>query len=312
LYKKKEKNNIAVGVGLYVWNGEKTIDQTLSSLIKQTYKAIKIYVLDNRSTDKTADIVKKFIKKDKRIKLIIDKKRRDQASAPRFLLNKFLKNFKYSVIVSDDDIYHKKFIELTVSKLKKNKLNMVYPSYNLIDVKNKIYKSKDFPIYSERSSMLLNLLKFVTYRNNAIMMNAGVFETKCSIKSYKYHKIYDSSLVNWDNLMLLHFFANYKIGYIKKKLINSRIKDRIETAKNRGQEGIFKFEKFTFFMFMIFVYQFNFSIVALKIIYGSNKINILKKIILNLIIIFLYFQKCTSYIFKKFYKKSDIYKNRTS
>jgi glycosyltransferase involved in cell wall biosynthesis len=305
-------DNNLIGIGLYVWNGEKTIDQTLSSLINQTYKKIKIYVLDNRSTDKTTDIVKKFIKKDKRITLIVDKKRRDQASAPRFLLNKFLRNFKYSIIVSDDDIYHKKFIELTVTKLKKNKLNMVYPSYNLIDEKGKIYKSRDFPIYSENSSMFLNLIKFITYRNNAIMMNAGVFETKCSINSYKYHRIYDSSLVNWDNLMLLHFFANYKIGYVKQKLINSRVKDRIKSARNRGQEGIFKFEKFTFFMFMIFVYQFNFSIIALKIIYKSNKLNILQKIILNLIVISLYFQKCTSYIVKKFYKKTDIYKNRTS
>jgi glycosyltransferase involved in cell wall biosynthesis len=305
-------DNNLIGIGLYVWNGEKTIHQTLSSLINQTYKKIKIYVLDNRSTDKTTDIVKKFIKKDKRITLIVDKKRRDQASAPRFLLNKFLRNFKYSVIVSDDDIYHKKFIELTVTKLKKNKLNMVYPSYNLIDEKGKIYKSRDFPIYSENSSMFLNLIKFITYRNNAIMMNAGVFETKCSINSYKYHRIYDSSLVNWDNLMLLHFFANYKIGYVKQKLINSRVKDRIKSARNRGQEGIFKFEKFTFFMFMIFVYQFNFSIMALKIIYKSNKLNILQKIILNFIVISLYFQKCTSYIVKKFYKKTDIYKNRTS
>jgi glycosyltransferase involved in cell wall biosynthesis len=305
-------DNNLIGIGLYVWNGEKTIDQTLSSLINQTYKKIKICVLDNRSTDKTTDIVKKFIKKDKRVRLIVDKKRRDQASAPRFLLNKFLRNFKYSVIVSDDDIYHKKFIELTVAKLKKNKLNMVYPSYNLTDEKEKIYKSRDFPIYSENSSMFLNLIKFITYRNNAIMMNAGVFETKCSINSYKYHRIYDSSLVNWDNLMLLHFFANYKIGYVKQKLINSRVKDRIKSARNRGQEGIFKFEKFTFFMFMIFVYQFNFSIMALKIIYKSNKLNILQKIILNFIVISLYFQKCFSYIVKKFYKKTDIYKNRTS
>ncbi len=305
-------DNNLIGIGLYVWNGEKTIAQTLSSLVNQTYKKIRIYVLDNRSTDKTTDIVKKFIKKNKRITLIVDKKRRDQASAPRFLLNKFLRNFKYSVIVSDDDIYHKKFIELTVTKLKKNKLNMVYPSYNLIDEKGKIYKSRDFPIYSENSSMFLNLIKFITYRNNAIMMNAGVFETKCSINSYKYHRIYDSSLVNWDNLMLLHFFANYKIGYVKQKLINSRVKDRIKSARNRGQEGIFKFEKFTFFMFMIFAYQFNFSIMALKIIYNSNKLNILQKIILNFIVISLYFQKCASYIVKKFYKKTDIYKNRTS
>jgi glycosyltransferase involved in cell wall biosynthesis len=305
-------DKITIGIGLYVWNGEKTIDQTLNSLIKQTYKKIKIYVLDNQSTDKTAEIVRRFIKKDNRIRLIIDKKKRDQAAAPRFLLNNFLKYHKYAVIVSDDDIYNKKFIELTLNKLINTKLNMVYPSYNLIDQEGRLYKSKDFPIYSENNSMFFNLIKFIVYRNNAIMMNAGIFETKCSIKSYKYHKIYDSSLVNWDNLMILHFFANNKIGYVSQKLINSRIKDRINTAKKRKQEGIFKFEKFTIFMFMIFIYQYNFSIKAIYIIYKSKNLNLIQKIILYFLIVFLYFQKSASYIVKKFKRNTDIYKNRTS
>jgi len=301
-----------IGIGLYVWNGEKTIGETLDSLIKQTYKKIKIYVLDNQSTDKTAEIVRKFIKKDNRIKLIIDKKKRDQSAAPRFLLNKFLKYYKYAVIVSDDDIYNKRFIELILNKLISTNLNMIYPSYNLIDQQGRVYKSRDFPIYDENNSMFFNLIKFLIYRNNAIMMNAGIFETKYSIKSYKYHKIYDSSLVNWDNLMLLHFFANNKVGYVNQKLINSRIKDRINTAKKRKQKGIFKFEKFTMFMFMIFIYQYNFSIKAISIIHKSRNLNLFQKIILYCLIFFLYFQKSASYIFKKFKRNRDIYKNRTS
>jgi glycosyltransferase involved in cell wall biosynthesis len=34
-------DKITIGIGLYVWNGEKTIDQTLNSLIKQTYQINK-------------------------------------------------------------------------------------------------------------------------------------------------------------------------------------------------------------------------------------------------------------------------------
>jgi glycosyltransferase involved in cell wall biosynthesis len=64
------KDGVEVGIGLYVWNGDKTIHQTLSSIINQTYKNIKIYILDNQSTDKTTEIVKKFQKKDKRVNLI--------------------------------------------------------------------------------------------------------------------------------------------------------------------------------------------------------------------------------------------------
>lgn len=66
---------VTIGIGMYVWDGEKTISKTLHSIIKQTYKNFIIYILDNQSTDRTAKIVRRFQKKDKRIKLIIDKKR---------------------------------------------------------------------------------------------------------------------------------------------------------------------------------------------------------------------------------------------
>jgi len=306
-----KKDRIEVGIGLFVWNGEKTIHQTLSSILNQTYKNIKIYVLDNQSTDKTKEIVKKFLKKDKRVNLIIDKKKRDQASAPRFLLNKFLKKFEYCLIICDDDIYEKKFIEIVLNKLKKKKLDMVYSSFNLIDLKGHLYKVKDFPRYDENSSSFFNLIKFIIYRNCASPTNAGIFKTKSLLRSYKYHKIYDTSLVNYENLMLIDFFANNKVGHVINKLFNYRVKDRIETAKNRGQEGIFNLKKNSISRLIIFIYQFNFALRATNIIYKSEKLNALKKIILFLLIIILYFQKCVSFLIKSFLKVNDVYKNRS-
>jgi glycosyltransferase involved in cell wall biosynthesis len=304
------KDRVEVGIGLYVWNGDKTIHQTLSSIINQSYKNIKIYILDNQSTDKTTEIVKKFQKRDKRVNLIIDKKKRDQAAAPRFLLNQFLKKYKYCLIISDDDIYEKKFIEVVLNKLINKKLNMVYPYFNLIDLKGHLYKVKDYPTYNENSSGFFNLIKFIIYRNCASPTNAGIFETKSLIRSYKYWKIYDSSLVNYENLMLIDFFANNKVGYVNQKLFNYRVKDRIETAKKRDQRGIFNLKKNLISRLVIFIYQFNFAIRAAKIICKSDKLNILKKIILLFIIILLYFQKSTSYVIKSFFKVNDVYKNR--
>jgi glycosyltransferase involved in cell wall biosynthesis len=151
------KDRVEVGIGLYVWNGDKTIHQTLSSIINQTYKNIKIYILDNQSTDKTTEIVKKFQKQDKRVNLIIDKKKRDQAAAPRFLLNQFLKKYKYCLIISDDDIYEKKFIEVVLNKLINKKLNMVYPYFNLIDLKHiEVYNSNElYTLYSFKPPNLI-------------------------------------------------------------------------------------------------------------------------------------------------------------
>jgi glycosyltransferase involved in cell wall biosynthesis len=302
---------VTIGIGMYVWNGEKTISKTLHSIIKQTYKNFIIYILDNQSTDRTAQIVRRFQKKDKRIKLIIDKKKRDQGSAPKFLLNQFLKKFKYCLIIGDDDIYEKKFIEIIFNKLTSEKLNMVYSSLNLIDLNEKKYKIKNFPTYCENSSIFFNLIKFIIYRNCANLFCAGIYQTKSLIRSYKYMKIYDSSLANYENLMLIDFLANNKVGYVNNKLFNYRVKDRIEAAKNRNQKGLLNLQKNSISKLAIFIYQFNFAIRVIKIVNKSHNLNIIEKNILLLLVFLLYFQKCTSYIIKSFLKVEDIYKNRT-
>ena len=86
-----KKDRPEVGIGLYVWNGENTIHQTLSSILNQTYKNIKIYVLDNQSTDSTTEIVKNFRKKDKRVNLIIDKKKKRSSSCAKIFTKSIFK-----------------------------------------------------------------------------------------------------------------------------------------------------------------------------------------------------------------------------
>ena len=56
-----------IGIGINVWNGERTIKRVINSLLKQTYKNFTIYILDNKSTDDTVNIIKKIKKKKNKI-----------------------------------------------------------------------------------------------------------------------------------------------------------------------------------------------------------------------------------------------------
>ena len=302
-FNSQNKQSECVAIGLYVWNGERTIEQTIKSLLNQTYKNIKIFILDNKSSDSTVQIIKKIkkIKKNKKkIFLIIDKIQRNQADAPKFLIKKYLKKYKYSMLVGDDDIYDQKFIEAILCKLNK-KIRMVYTAYNLIDLNGRLYNKEDFPTYNENNSYFFNLFKFIIYRN-LISMMAGIFETQYLTKSFKFYKIYDKSLTNYDNLMLVDFLANNRIGHVNKKLFNYRKKNRIEVAKIRGQKGISEFQNISKSLLLIFLYQFNFSKKATEIIAQSKKINEIQKIILYILIIITYFQKCLSFLIKKLIK----------
>jgi glycosyltransferase involved in cell wall biosynthesis len=64
-------NEETIAIGIHIWNGQRTIEATLNSLINQKYKNIQIFILDNRSNDKTVAIIKQqlFYNKNNRSQL---------------------------------------------------------------------------------------------------------------------------------------------------------------------------------------------------------------------------------------------------
>lgn len=102
-----------VSVILTVYNGEKYIHDSLNSLARQTYTNIEIIVVNDGSTDRTADIVSFFIKEtgDKRIRLI-NQKNGGRSNARN---NGFKKTSGEIVTFCEDDaIYEKHYIENAV------------------------------------------------------------------------------------------------------------------------------------------------------------------------------------------------------
>ena len=55
------------------FNSEKYLEKTLKSIDDQTYQNYEVIICDNHSTDNTTKIISKFIKDNKRIKLIVRK-----------------------------------------------------------------------------------------------------------------------------------------------------------------------------------------------------------------------------------------------
>ena len=67
-----------VSVILCTYNAEKYIQDTLESVLNQSYTAIEILILDNNSSDHTLDILQKLVsiqeKSDKRVQVFPSKK----------------------------------------------------------------------------------------------------------------------------------------------------------------------------------------------------------------------------------------------
>ena len=63
-----------VSVLLSTYNSEETIEESLFSILNQTYKNLEILIVDDGSTDNTEEICKKFQLNDERILLFSNKK----------------------------------------------------------------------------------------------------------------------------------------------------------------------------------------------------------------------------------------------
>lgn len=110
--KKPANKKVPVSIGIMAYNEERNIGKILKSLINQTENKIKIaeiVVVSSACKDKTDEIVKKFSKLDKRVKLIAQKTRNGKVRA----INDYLKRTKYPIIVmeSADTLPKKNAIE---------------------------------------------------------------------------------------------------------------------------------------------------------------------------------------------------------
>jgi len=63
------KNKIPlISVVIPVYNGERFLDESIQSILNQTFKDFEFIIINDASTDNSLEIIKKY--KDKRIRLI--------------------------------------------------------------------------------------------------------------------------------------------------------------------------------------------------------------------------------------------------
>jgi len=59
-YKKKKRKKPLISIITVVYNGEKYIEQTIQSVINQSFKDFEYIVIDGKSNDSTLNIIKKY------------------------------------------------------------------------------------------------------------------------------------------------------------------------------------------------------------------------------------------------------------
>ena len=108
-----------VSIGMPVYNGEKTISESLESLLAQDFKDFELIISDNASTDNTGSICKKYAEKDARIRYHLHETNVGPMTNFNGLIH--LAKGKYFMWAADDDWWEPDYISHMVNALENDK-----------------------------------------------------------------------------------------------------------------------------------------------------------------------------------------------
>lgn len=118
-----QNNDVKISVIIPVYNVEKYIGECLDYLIDQSLKDIEIICLNDGSSDKSEDVIKEYMKRDKRISLYnLEHKKQAVARNTGIRYSKG----KYLLFIDSDDYISKNCCDELYNKMEKNNLDVLY------------------------------------------------------------------------------------------------------------------------------------------------------------------------------------------
>lgn len=129
-----------VSIIIPAFNAEKFIAETIQSVLAQTYSSWELIIVDDGSTDNTANIIKTFFQND-RIRYCYQPNAGVSAARNKGIE---LSKGEYLAFLDADDLWHNQNIELKISTLKKNSsIGWVFGDMDYIDANNKFICSAE-------------------------------------------------------------------------------------------------------------------------------------------------------------------------
>ena len=218
---------ISVSVIIPYYKKKKFIQATLDSALNQSFKAFEIILIYDDEDNTDLKLIRHLKKKDKRIKLIINKKNLG-AGYSRNLGIKKAKG-KYIAFLDSDDIWLKDKLKSQIEFMKKNKSIFSSTSYEIINEKNKFISNR----ITEDTLMFKDLVKSCDIGLSTVIIEKKVFNKQIKFPDLKTKEDYvlwlkilqkknckvfglKKILTRWrstENSLSSNFFQKIKDGY---------------------------------------------------------------------------------------------------
>ena len=234
-----------VDILLATYNGEKYIKCQLDSILNQTYTNIRILINDDASTDRTAEILKEYEKKDKRIQVQYNEKNLGYIKNFENLLKRV--ESKFFMLSDQDDFWKPEKVEKSLNKIINENADLVFTDLEAVD--------ENLNTITPSVVRFRNLKKNIDKHNDyklVFLQNSGV--TGCTIITRKdlinkYLPIPTKEPMVHDWWMALLLGQNGKLCFLDEATIKYRqhgnnqigingMKDKIDTAEEYRKEYI--------------------------------------------------------------------------
>lgn len=207
-----------------VYNGQEYIREQLESLKDQTYTEWRLVIRDDRSSDKTAEIVKKFSDEvEQEVIFKVNEKPSGSAKNNFALLINDAKESDYVMFCDQDDIWKKDKIEITFNKMKQAEERygrdfplLVHGDVEVIDENGNINADSMFEMSHINADSKLPQILIQNHVTGCTMMcNKKLIAGISEYASSKY-------IIMHDYLAALYASVFGKIEVIKKPLLSYR------------------------------------------------------------------------------------------
>ncbi|MGE5795669.1 MAG: glycosyltransferase family 2 protein [Ignavibacteria bacterium] len=173
-----DSGNPLISVVITSFNSEKFIEEAVISVLNQTFQNFEIIVVDDQSTDKTAEIVREFSAKDSRIKFYSI----SHSGKPSTVRNYGIAKAKgeYIAFLDGDDVWEKYKLEEQFNSIQKNQdavlvysasitfgANIFSPYYEVLPLLHKAARNKNDLIQKGNSIPLSTVLVSKKYLDMA-------------------------------------------------------------------------------------------------------------------------------------------------
>ena len=193
------------------------IISSINSVLNQTYKNLEIIIIYDDLNKEDLNLLKKIKKKDKRIKIYINKKNLGAGRSR----NKGIKLSKgtFVAFLDSDDLWKKNKLKKQIFFMKKNGINASHTSYTIINSINKIIGSRNAKDMSYKL-----LLKSCDIGLSTVILKKEIITSKIKFANIKTKEDY----VLWLKITL----NNNKIFALKENLTKWRkLEDSLSSSK---------------------------------------------------------------------------------